>query len=125
MTAPDHPDPSKKTDPLDDLLDRWEQAPPPAPGSVAPEVWRRIHQSEQADTHAGAAQGWLERMYVAFGRTSFAAAFVAACVLLGLFLAEVRSSRMQAAYGAQLAQSYVRLIDPLLGEAEARPALQP
>jgi hypothetical protein len=41
-------------------------------------------------------------------------------MLLGLFLAEARSSRLQAEYGARLAQNYLHLIDPLLGETDSR-----
>ena len=52
-----------------------------------------------------------------FSRPSFAVAFVAACMLLGLFLAEVRLSRLQAERSAQLAQSYLRLIDPLMDQS--------
>jgi len=64
----------------------------------------------------GGPPGWWARMEVAFARPSFAAAFVIACVLLGLFLAEARISRLQAERSAQLAKSYLRLIDPLLRE---------
>jgi hypothetical protein len=49
-----------------------------------------------------------------FLRPAFAAVFVAACVLLGLFLAEVRVSRLHHDRDAQLLDSYRRLIDPLL-----------
>jgi hypothetical protein len=35
-------------------------------------------------------------------------------MLLGLFLAEVRLSRLHAERGVQIAQSYLRLIDPLM-----------
>jgi hypothetical protein len=102
-----HPE---EPDPLDPLLDRWGRDVPPSPGPLAPEVWRRIAH----DQNPAPAPGWLERVHAMFARPSFAAAFVAACVLLGLFLAETRASRRQAEYGAQLAQGYMRLIDPLL-----------
>ena len=108
------PTPPEDRDPLDPLLDRWARETPPAPESVRPEVWRRIALGERA----GAAPGWWERMHAAFARPSFASAFVVACVLLGLFLAEARSSRLQAEYSAQLAHSYLRMIDPLLGETD-------
>ena len=102
-----HPE---EPDPLDPLLDRWGRAVPPSPGPLAPEVWRRIAH-DQAEAPA---PGWIERVHAMFARPSFAATFVAACMLLGLFLAEMRASRRQAEYGAQLAQNYLRLIDPLL-----------
>ena len=53
-------------------------------------------------------------MEAAFARPSFVVAFIAACMLLGLFLAEVRLSRLHAERGVQIAQSYLRLIDPLM-----------
>jgi hypothetical protein len=49
-------------------------------------------------------------------------AFVAACTLLGLFLAEVRLSRLRSEHDAQLVQSYLRLIDPLLDTAATTPS---
>jgi hypothetical protein len=58
-------------------------------------------------------------VHAAFARPSFAAAFIAACVLLGLFLAEVRRSEVQTQYNRELMQSYLRLIDPLLEAADS------
>jgi hypothetical protein len=123
MPAPEpHEDPDR-SDPLEPLLDRWEQAAPPQPRSVTPEVWQRIAAAERE--HVRPVPGWLERFHAAFARPSFAATFVVACMLLGLFLAEVRSSRWQAEQGARLVQNYLRLIDPLLGETAPRLAPKP
>jgi hypothetical protein len=101
-------------DPLDSLLDDWGKQTPPLPGPLTPEVWRRIAHAEEP----GKRTLW-ERIHAAFARPSFAAAFVAACVLLGLFLAEARRSRLQSEYNRELMQSYLRLIDPLLEAADA------
>jgi len=112
--------PPQTPDPLHRLLDRWGEATPPQPAPLTAEVWRQIAREKAP----AAAPGWRERINTIFARPSFAAAFVAACVLLGLFLAEVRTSRRQAEYGAQLAQGYLRLIDPLLAagaESDAAP----
>lgn len=68
--------------------------------------------------------GLLARLDAVFSRPSFAIAFVAACMLLGLFLAEVRLSRLQAARSAQLAESYLRLIDPLIDQSTVTIAAQ-
>jgi hypothetical protein len=100
-------------DPLDSLLDQWGRQTPPPSGPVAPEVWRRIARLEEPVKRTL----W-EMIHGAFARPSFAAAFVAACVLLGLFLAEARRSRQQSAYNRELMQSYLRLIDPLLEAAD-------
>jgi hypothetical protein len=103
----------KPPDPLDSLLDRLGRATPPPPGPLAPEVWRRISQAE-----ASARGGFWERLHAVFARPSFAVTFVAACIFLGLFLAEVRRSHRESEYSRELMQSYLRLIDPLLQTAE-------
>jgi len=102
-------------DPLDPLLERWRDAPPPLPGHLSAEVWRRISVAETP-----APLGLLARIEAAFARPSFAVAFVAACVLLGLFMAEMRLSRLEAERNTQLAKSYLHLIDPLLDNAANR-----
>lgn len=96
-------------DPLDPLLERWRDAPPAPPGPLASEVWRRI-----AAATPPARPGLLAQIEAAFGRPSFAVAFLTVCVLAGLFAAEVRISRLQAERNTQLARSYLHLIDPLL-----------
>jgi hypothetical protein len=97
------------TDPLDTLLDRWGQSTPP-PDRLEPEVWRRIAVADNPDV----APGTLARIKAMFARPSFTIAFAAACILLGLFLAELRISHQQAQHNLQLVQSYLRLVDPLL-----------
>jgi len=101
------------SDPLDPLLERWRDAAPPLPEHLTAEVWRRIAAAETPAPYLSL----LARIEAAFARPSFAMAFVAACMLLGLFLAEVRISRLQAEHNTQLVQSYLRLIDPLLESA--------
>jgi hypothetical protein len=96
------------SDPLDDLLDRANRAPEP-PAGLAIAVRREL-----AARRAAATPGWTERLEAAFARPSFATAFVVACILLGLFLAEARLSRLHAAHSAQLARNYLQLVDPLL-----------
>lgn len=100
-------------DPLDPLLDRW--AGPAGPdASLVPEVWHRIALEERN-------QGVFARLLVSvdawLSRPPFAALFVTCCALLGLFLAEVRVNRQQREQSAQLARSYLQLIDPLLKTA--------
>lgn len=96
-------------DPLDPLLDRWAE-PADRALNLAPEVWRRIALAEPGGREAGlwsAIDAWLSR-------PPFAVLFVACCALLGLFLAELRVNRLQREHSAQLARSYLQLIDPLL-----------
>ena len=110
---------STPPDPLDSLLDRWREAPPPT-DSLAPEVWKRI-----ATTEVAPHPGVFGRIVLEFSRPAFAVTFAAACVLLGLFLAEVRVSRLQNERNTQLAKSYLRLIDPLLTvDANSNPGLR-
>jgi hypothetical protein len=98
------------SDPLDPIFVRARSAAPPRISSVAPEVWQRIHATQVV----GRRTGWWARLEAAFAQPSFAVAFVTACMLFGLFLAEMRLSRLQADRNAQLARSYVRLVAPLL-----------
>jgi len=95
-------------DPLDPLLDRWSQVPEP-PLRLSADVWQRI----ATETETGA-QGWRSRLEIWFGRPAFAVGFVAACAVVGLFVAEMRVSHLQRERSAQLARSYLLLIDPLL-----------
>jgi hypothetical protein len=97
-------------DPLDPLLDRWADSPEPSP-RLASEVWRRIALDEEA-RHPR--RGFWAAIDAWFARPPFAVMFVASCALLGLFLAEVRVNHEQRDRNAQLARSYLQLIDPLL-----------
>ena len=103
------PQMSLPPDHLDPLLERWRTNVPRLDAPLASDVWRRIHTAQgEARPNLFAALG------EAFARPSFAVAFVTACVLAGLFFAELRLSQLQAERNVQLARSYVRLIDPLL-----------
>lgn len=101
---------STPPDPLDPLLDRWTDVPEPS-ARLSSEVWRRIAESE---VHHEAPRGFWAGIEAWFSRPSAAIMFVACCALLGLFLAEVRVSQLQRERSAQLARSYLQLIDPLL-----------
>jgi hypothetical protein len=100
--------PPNPQDPLDPLLDRWT-GPSDQDPNLAPEIWRRIALSESSRREGFWAEidSWLSR-------PPFAALFVASCALLGLFLAEVRVNQEQRTHSAQLARSYLQLIDPLI-----------
>ena len=95
-------------DPLDPLLDSWAQVPEP-PARLSANVWQRI--ATQPDTGP---QGWRNLIESWFGRPAFAVGFVAACAVVGLFVAEMRVSHLQRERSTQLARSYLLLIDPLL-----------
>ncbi len=99
---------NQPVDPLDELLNRCAAAPEP-PAQLAASVRRRL-----AAPPVAAPSTWAARLDLVCARPSFAAAFIAACLLLGLFLAEARLTRWHAARGAEMARNYVQLIDPLL-----------
>lgn len=101
------------------MLDRWQ---PPA--HVVPDLRHSVRHAISC-SNPPETQSWRSRLEAVFARPSFAITFVAACVLLGLFLAEARVSRLHAAYGAQVARTYVQLIDPLIDTVHgATPAAQ-
>jgi hypothetical protein len=93
-------------DPLDTLFDRWKEPGEPSPG-LAREVRRRITAQASRGGFWSEVDAWLSR-------APFATLFVVSCALLGLFLAEVRVNREQREHSAELARSYLQLIDPLL-----------
>jgi hypothetical protein len=97
-------------DPLDPLLDRWNETAAPLPGFTH-EVWERISRERAREKDA---IGLWAAMEVWLSRPPFAALFVVCCALMGLFLAELRVNRIQHEQSAQLVRSYVQLIDPLL-----------
>lgn len=104
-------------DPLDPLLDRWNRIPDP-PSRLAAEVWRRIaHSAEESAPPLP----WWTPVEAWFARPPFAILFLCSCALLGLFLAEVRLNRLESDRSAQLARSYLQLIDPLLAIRDNTP----
>lgn len=106
-------------DPLDPLLDRWTQIPDPST-RLSANVWQRIAVSE---SKASLTSGVWETVESWFSRPAFAVSFVTACALLGLFLAEMRVSQHQRERSAQLARSYLLLIDPLLNTPDNDPRI--
>jgi len=93
------------------LLDRWTSTPEPSP-HLSAEVWQRIATGRADAGHVvrgpwATFEAWLER-------PAFAIGFVAACAVMGLLLAEMRIGRVQRDRNAQLARSYLQLVDPLV-----------
>lgn len=105
------PTPNDPPDPLDALLERARDTVPEPSDRLEAMVWRRLAAAEQP---AAKASTFLAGIEAIFSRLSFTAAFVAACVLLGLFLAENRVSRLQAQRNVQFVQNYLHRIDPSL-----------
>lgn len=103
---PPTPEPS---DPLDPLFARWRASAPEPADELETLVWRRLAAIESPTPVRGGLLAAIESM---FARPSFTVAFVTACVLLGLFLAETRASRLQAQRSGEFVVSYLRQIDP-------------
>ena len=97
-------------EPLDNLLSSWSKTPDPSP-RLSVEVWRKIALSESEQNESN---GWWSVIESWFARPSFAVMFIATCALTGLFFAELRVNSLQRERSAQLARSYLLLIDPLL-----------
>jgi hypothetical protein len=95
-------------DPLDPLLRQWK-VPAPQPGAIRQEMWRRIARDERTDRINRTSWNWVHW----FSQPAFAAAFVACCVLVGLFVAELRVSHERHLRQVALARHYVAVIDPL------------
>ena len=99
-----------KPDPIDELLDSWEIEQIEHP-RLSQRVWSRV---ASEDGESPVLPGFFKLVQSILGRPIYAAAFVVGCVLFGLLLAEVRVSQQHAQRGAQLAESYKQVIDPLL-----------
>lgn len=99
-------------DPLNKLLDQWKVEP--RERSLASEVWRELERRDALSRRISL----LDRLEAVFARPSFSIVFVISCVLLGLFLAEIRVARVQSARSTALAQSYIELINPLLEDEQ-------
>ncbi len=115
---------SDSPDPLDPLLNRWEEPVNPSP-HLSAEVWRRIALGESAVELPG---GYRAGIGAWFRRPKFAAWAVVGCALAGLLLVEMRLMRREREHSALLARSYLQLIDPLLKDgvvAGGPPSLGP
>lgn len=108
---------SSPTDPLDSLFKRWGESTPRVRDSIDREVWRKIANAESRPARAG----WLSVFESAFSRPAFGVAFVAACMLLGLFLAEVRLSKLHKQRSAVIEASYLQLLAPSADFAAFQP----
>jgi hypothetical protein len=91
------------------LFTEWRATAPEPPAALESAVWRRIAAVENPPA---APIGLLAAIEAMFARKSFTAAFVACCILLGLFLAETRASRLEARRSGEFVLSYLRQIDP-------------
>lgn len=104
-------------DSLERLFTAWKDEVTPSVPSVATDVRRRLRVLDEKRRP----RFRLTQIEAAFSRPSFATAFITACVLLGLFLAEVRITYRENDRAARIEQNYLRLIDPLLVDPTPTP----
>ena len=104
------------SDRLDELLNRWPEAPPPCDDEVRAGVWRRINAAPIRPWHEAWAALLRPRL-----RLALAGACLIAIVASALLVLEMRRSRELSARHAELARRYVQWIDPQLALA-ASPA---
>ena len=93
---------------LDTLLDQWQDVPEPDP-QLKHHVWTRI--AAGADKKSKAAPDWLSQLFDILSRPLGAMAFVAASVVCGVFVAELRLNRESSIRTEELARNYIQLIE--------------
>jgi len=96
-------------DSLDPLFSQLRATAPAPTDDLESRVWRRLAGKENRPPER---DGLLAGIEALFARTSFTAAFVVACILFGLFLAETRVSGLQSKRSSEFVLSYLRQIDP-------------
>lgn len=95
-------------DELDVLLEQWQDVPSSDP-QLKHRVWTRI-----ASGDSPVSQGlpeWLTRISGLLARPIGATAFVAASVVCGIFIGQLRVNQAQSARTEELAQNYIQLIE--------------
>ncbi|MCF3650388.1 hypothetical protein [Synoicihabitans lomoniglobus] len=97
---------SDSPDPLDELLKTYP-SPPPLAADFKAQVQQRIARSIPPHRH-----GWWANLNTTFAQPAFAVVFVFACTLLGLLLAEIRTSAERSRTHARVVDSYLQLINP-------------
>lgn len=100
----------KKQQQLDRALELWKDADV-AHARLKARVWSRI---ANEDREPAALPSFFRLAQSILSRPAYATAFVAACVLGGLLLAELRVAQREAQRNHQLAESYKQVIDPLI-----------
>ena len=95
-------------DELDALLEQWQDTPAPDP-QLKHRVWTRIA-AEDTKTEAGITL-FIKELLGSLSKPLGASAFVAASVVCGLIIAEMRVNRVQDVRTEELAQNYIQLIE--------------
>ncbi|EDY81882.1 hypothetical protein VDG1235_1502 [Verrucomicrobiia bacterium DG1235] len=95
---------------LDEALELWKDVKVDHP-RLNSRVWARV---ANEDKEPAALPNFLNLVQSILSRPMYASAFVVACILGGLLLAELRVAQQQVERGNQLAESYKQVIDPLI-----------
>ncbi len=94
-------------DKLDLLLEDWQDTPEPDP-QLTHRVWSRIAADD--NSREPLTTNWFNRFSNILSRPLGAAAFVTACVVCGITIAQFRVSYEKQARTDQLAHDYIQLI---------------
>lgn len=95
-------------DELDNLLEQWQVTPASDP-QLKHRVWTRIAAGSTRTNQR--LPDWLTSFMSIISRPLGATGFVAASIVCGLFLAEMRVSKIKSVHTEELAKSYIQLID--------------
>lgn len=100
----------RKCEQLERDLELWKDVEIEHP-RLAARVWSRV---ANEDNEPARLPTFFNLVQSLLSRPVYATAFVVACVLSGLLLAELRVAQRQVERGDQLAESYKQVIDPLI-----------
>ena len=95
-------------DELDALFEQWQDVSATDP-QLKHRVWTRIAAGDTRQSQA--LPDWLERLLGILSQPLGATAFVAASVVCGILIAEMRVNRVKSIRTEELAQNYIQLIE--------------
>ncbi len=93
---------------LDALLDQWQDVPASDP-QLKHRVWTRIAAGDSRKAYI--LPDWLSQLTVILSKPLGATVFVAASIVCGILVAEIRLNRKTSVRTEELAQNYLQLIE--------------
>ncbi len=93
---------------LDSLLEQWRNVPASDP-QLKHRVWTRIAAEDSRKAHS--LPNWLSPLLEIISKPLGATAFVAASIVCGILIAELRLDRSSSIQKEELAQNYIQLIE--------------
>ena len=93
---------------LDALMDQWQDVPATDP-QLKHRVWTRIAAEDSRNNQA--LPDWMAQLTDLLSKPMGATAFVAASIVCGILVAELRVNRQAELRTEELAQNYIQLIE--------------